>query len=398
MGACFSQSTIDWDRDEVELNHFEIANAIGKGGFSRVKVVSYKRTGQEYALKFTEKKTIVRKGTAQNYIRERRILEELNHRYIANLRWAFQDSKYLYFVLDLMLGGDMRFHHDRNKCLGEQTIKIWAAQIICALGYIHSKGIMHRDLKMDNILLNSQGHAHITDFNCATWFKDRRKRTTVTGTRRYMSPEMLSKKGYSWEVDYWGLGNIVYEMLFFRFPFGYKVKSEEELRKAILEDGLKFPSNANEVCSQEGQDFIRGLLQKDPSRRLGCRGIHRGQEDITKHPWFANIDWSKIRNGQYVSGFVPDPQAFNFSINHELDEFMAAEKPLTQNRKRQKPRDPTTLNDTERELEEEFTVYDYSKPKQPYNHMIVTSQPMSMVAHRSLANSTASLPRYSEAS
>lgn len=312
------------------------------------------------------------------------------------MRWAFQDSKYLYFVIDLMLGGDLRYHHDRNKSLGERTIKIWVAQIISALCYIHSNGIIHRDIKMDNILLDSNGFAHITDFNCACWFKGRHKRTTVSGTRRYMAPEMLSGKGYSWEIDYWGLGNIIYEMFFYRFPFGYGAKTDGELKQSIIEDEVKFPPNADKICSPEGQEFIKGLLQKDPTKRLGCRGIHRGQEDIGKHPWFADIDWEKIANGQCVSGFVPDPKAFNFSISHELDEFMAAEKPLTQNQKRQRPRDIGTLTEAERELELDFKVYDYTKPKQnqsPYGD----TPPMIANPIYSLANSHASLPNYAEA-
>jgi serine/threonine kinase 32 len=128
---------------------------------------------------------------------------------------------------------------------------------------------------MDNVLLDLNGHAHITDFNCATVFRPGEWRHNHHGTRRYMgkpfhivsipptkngkAPEMVQKLGYDWRADFWNLGNLVYELFFYRHPFGYKMKTTAEIDKSIVEDELQFPPNAEELCSPECIDFIKGV-------------------------------------------------------------------------------------------------------------------------------------------
>jgi serine/threonine kinase 32 len=151
-----------------------------------------------------------------NILSERRLLEQIDFNLIVNLRYAFQDDENLFMVLDLMLGGDLRFHLDRLGCLPEEHVQFYAAQLALSLHYLHSRNIIHRDLKPDNILLDERGHAHLTDFNIAVRLSRQRKRPlmSVAGSLAYISPEILQKQGYTYSVDWWSLGIVIYELLY----------------------------------------------------------------------------------------------------------------------------------------------------------------------------------------
>lgn len=152
----------------------------------QVRIVKHKQTKALYALKYVDKDKCIRKRAAVNTIQERNILEELKHDFIVNLRYAFQDDDVCFFVLDLMLGGDLRQHYKFEGRFSEEVVRFWFAELSGAIAYMHSKRIVHRDIKPDNILLDAYGHVHLTDFNIAVRFEDNKPITGVAGSVAYM--------------------------------------------------------------------------------------------------------------------------------------------------------------------------------------------------------------------
>ncbi|THV07983.1 kinase-like protein [Dendrothele bispora CBS 962.96] len=375
MGAiccCFSEP-VDFD-SEVNLYHFDLHRAVGKGAFGKVRVVEHKRTKKLYALKYINKAQCIKQKAVANVIQERRLLEEIDHNFVVNLRYAFQDDENCFFVLDLMLGGDLRFHLERRGHIPESIVKFWVAELSSGLAYLHKQRIVHRDLKPDNILLDAEGHAHLTDFNVAIHFSERRLHTSVAGSMAYMAPQVLSRKGYSYEIDYWSLGITAYELLFHRRPFDGR--DAHRMTQSILKDPLKFPSDSRDKLSNEGVSALKQFMKRDPTKRLGCRPGGRGMEDIRRHPWFSSLDWEKLENKELVPPFVPDMKQANFDVSHELDEFLMVEKPLTHT-KRKANVDPEKLKPELRELEEQFTIYDFSSSHRmsyyPHNQPVTIS-------------------------
>lgn len=175
-------------------------------------------------------------------------------------------------VLDLMLGGDLRFHLDRQGQMPENVVKFYVAELALGLDYLHRKGIVHRyvavcrsadvqsDLKPDNVLLDEKGHAHLTDFNIAVHFTERRALTSVAGSMAYMAPEVLAKRGYFATIDWWSLGVVAYELLFGKRPF--RGKTNSSLTNAILKSTYQFPDLAaseTTVISPEAFNLIAGV-------------------------------------------------------------------------------------------------------------------------------------------
>ncbi|EIW57257.1 kinase-like protein [Trametes versicolor FP-101664 SS1] len=374
--ACCCSEPINFDGD-VDLYHFNLHRAVGKGAFGKVRVVEHKKSKKLYALKYMEKAKCIKQKAVANIIQERRLLEEVDHPFVVNLRYAFQDDENCFFVLDLMLGGDLRFHLERLKYIPEEVVRFWMAELSCALEYLHRQRIMHRDLKPDNILLDAMGHAHITDFNVAIHYSERRLHTSVAGSMAYMAPEVIGRMGYTWCADWWSLGVVAWELLFHRRPFDGR--SSEKMKHSILKDQVRLPSNAKEKCSKEGQRFLLSLLDRNPKTRLACKDLESGIEEVRNHPWMAGIDWDSLENKDVQPPFVPDMKKANFDVSHELDEFLMVEKPLTHQKRKQLHPDLEKMKPELRQLEEQFTLYDFSKNRRMsyYPH----NQPITSVGH-----------------
>jgi len=374
MGCCFSEP-IDFE-GEVNLYHFDLHRAVGKGAFGKVRVVEHKQTKKLYALKYVDKAKCIRQKAVANVIQERRLLEEIDHVFIVNMRYAFQDDENCFFVLDLMLGGDLRFYLQHRGQIQEDVLRFWVAELACGLDYLHQKRIIHRDLKPDNILISEAGHAHLTDFNVAIHYSERRLHTSVAGSMAYMAPEVIGRKGYTWYIDWWSLGVTAYELLFQKRPFDGR--TTEKMTNSITKDLLTFPDDALSKCSPDGMNFLTSLMDRNTNTRLGCRSLRDSLDAIRQHPWFKDINWDILETKEARPPYVPDLKQANFDVTFELDEFLMVEKPLTHT-KRKANADLDKLKPELRHLEEHFTVYDFTRTKRmsyyPHNQPIVAALP-----------------------
>ncbi|CAG8600156.1 15701_t:CDS:2, partial [Cetraspora pellucida] len=337
MGSgCCKEEEIDFDAE-------------GKGAFGKVRVVQHKKSKVIYALKYINKAKCIKMRAVENIIQERRLLEEIEYPLVCNLRYAFQDDENLFMVLDLMLGGDLRFHLERQACMKEDVVKFYVAEVSLGLNYLHAKKIVHRDLKPDNVLLDEKGHAHLTDFNIAVHFNERKPLTSVAGSMAYM--------GYLDSVDWWSLGVIMYELLFSKRPF--RGKSNAQLTQAILHEPLQFPDNVYDMVSRECIDCLKRFCERDISKRLGCGP--NGIEDIKRHPWFKDIEWDKLDTKQAKAPFIPDSKRANFDATHELEELLLEDNPLKAKKRANPNQDLSELSKEMRMMEEKFLIYDFTK-------------------------------------
>ncbi|KAJ9206710.1 hypothetical protein DTO166G4_2909 [Paecilomyces variotii] len=347
--------------DEVNLNHFRLLRVVGKGAFGKVRIVERKDTGLTFALKYIRKEEVVRSESVRNIIRERRMLEHLNHPFLCNLRYSFQDIEYIYIVVDLMNGGDLRFHISR-KSFTEEAVRFWMAELGCALRYIHGQGIVHRDVKPDNVLLDSEGHVHLADFNVASDFKPSKPLTSKSGTLAYLAPEVYEGNGYLCEVDWWSLGVTFYECIYNKRPFDGR--SQESLSENVIRAQPKYYVT-NPAVSVPCLRAMAALMEKDRSKRIGAAGF----ETFTSHPFFAELDFEELERKQIPPIFTPSSEKTNFDATYDLEELLLEEAPLEARARRQKPRAELREDATAKEIREDelhrmietmFEPFDYT--------------------------------------
>ncbi|XP_039032555.1 serine/threonine-protein kinase tricornered-like [Hibiscus syriacus] len=329
------------------VEDFELLTMIGKGAFGEVRVCREKTTGQVFAMKKLKKSEMLRRGQVEHVKAERNLLAEVDSNCIVKLYYSFQDDDdgYLYLVMEYLPGGDMMTLLMRKDILTEDEARFYVAETVLAIESIHKHNYIHRDIKPDNLLLDRYGHLRLSDFglckplDCSTiqendftvggntnevggngerssvskrtqqeklehWQKNRKTLAYSTvGTPDYIAPEVLLKKGYGMDCDWWSLGAIMFEMLVGYPPF-YSDDSMSTCRKIVnWRTHLKFPEEAK--LSAEATDLISKLLC-DVNHRLGSNGAG----EIKEHPWFQGVDWDRIY--EIDAAFIPE-------VNDELD-------------------------------------------------------------------------------
>ncbi|KAL3453113.1 kinase-like domain-containing protein [Aspergillus insuetus] len=349
--------------NEVNLNHFRLLRVVGKGAFGKVRIVEKKDTGLTFALKYIRKEEVVRSESVRNIIRERRMLEHLNHPFLCNLRYSFQDIEYIYIVVDLMNGGDLRFHISR-KCFTEDAVRFWLAELGCALRYIHSQGIIHRDVKPDNVLLDSEGHVHLADFNVASDFRPGKPLTSKSGTLAYLAPEVYEGGGYYFEVDWWSLGVTFYECIYNKRPF--EGRSQDVLSENIKRAQPKY-FVTNPAVSIPCLRAMSALIEKDRSRRIGAISF----ESFTSHQFFADIDFAALERKEIPPVFRPSSDKTNFDATYDLEELLLEEAPLEARARRQKPRAELRDDATAKEIREDELHRLIETMFEPFDYTIV---------------------------
>ncbi|KAM0273196.1 hypothetical protein ACHAQH_008431 [Verticillium albo-atrum] len=350
---------VDMD-GEVNLNHFRLLRVVGRGAFGKVRIVERKDTNLSFALKYIRKDEVVRSESVRNIIRERRMLEHVNHPFICNLRYSFQDIEYMYLVVDLMSGGDLRFHISR-KTFTEDAVRFWIGELGCALRYIHGQGIIHRDVKPDNVLLDADGHVHLTDFNVASDVIPGKVLTSKSGTLAYLAPEVYAGKGYDVRADWWSLGVLFYECIYNKRPFDGS--SESTLSNQIQSASPKYPITSPPV-SLPCLYAIRDALEPNREKRLGSTW-----ESFINHEFFAVLNFDHLEQKRIDPVFVPASDKTNFDATYDLEELLLEEAPLEARARRQKPRERLKEDASDKEIREDelyrmiesdFKPFDYT--------------------------------------
>lgn len=366
MGAIQSNRKPSYDvNGEVNFDHFQILRAIGKGAFGKVCIVQKKDTKDMYAMKYMNKSACIKKDAVRNVLRELEILKSLEHPFLVNLWFAFQDEEDMFMVVDLLLGGDIRYHLQQVTKFDESRVKLYLCELGSALGYLRTKKVIHRDLKPDNLLLDEKGHVHLTDFNIATILEDGKLATSMSGTKPYMAPEIFAAaskevKGYSFGVDWWSLGVCIYEILRSKRPYEIHASTSlSDVQHIFTSESVHYPTS----WSRDMVHVLQRLLQQDPKKRLD------NLELLKKERLLADVDWEAVEAVNIQPGFVPPKDHLNCDPTYELEEMIIEAKPLHKKKKRLKKLSTKTDNDEEmdpvqvclEEIKRDFKLYNRKK-------------------------------------
>eukprot|EP00743_Colponemidia_sp_Colp-15_P003298 GILK01003562.1.p1 GENE.GILK01003562.1~~GILK01003562.1.p1 ORF type:complete len:391 (+),score=80.30 GILK01003562.1:196-1368(+) len=311
MGLCSSKSSEPYDPNIVSKSHFENLRVVGQGGFGKVRAVEKKGSDKKlFALKELSKYEILAKKSLSMVFNERNILTKIKNHYIINMYYCFQDDANLYVVMDLMLGGDLRFHLKKDGRFTEDKSKFYIACTIKALEYLHSQNILHRDIKPDNIVMDSEGYVHLTDMGVAAMLDASGKVVDTSGTLGYMPLEVLERRPHGFAADFFALGVMAYEFMKGKRP--YSGHTKEDFKKAMLRE-VDVTSSS---WSADGTDFVKQLLVPNPEQRLGAKGA----QQLMDHPWFKNFDWAALDNRTMKAPIIPDTTVANFDGSYDLQD------------------------------------------------------------------------------
>uniref|UniRef100_A0A674NMX9 protein kinase C n=1 Tax=Takifugu rubripes TaxID=31033 RepID=A0A674NMX9_TAKRU len=277
------------------LPDFELIRVIGRGSYAKVLLVRLKKNEQMYAMKVV-KKELVHDDEDIDWVQtEKHVFEQASaNPFLVGLHSCFQTQSRLFLVIEYVKGGDLMFHMQRQRKLPEEHARFYAAEICIALNFLHEKGIIYRDLKLDNVLLDHEGHVKLTDYGmCKEGIQPGDTTSTFCGTPNYIAPEILRGEDYGFSVDWWALGVLMFEMMAGRSPFDIitdnpDMNTEEYLFQVILEKPIRIPRS----LSVKAASVLKGFLNKDPKDRLGCQA-QMGFTDIKSHTFFRSIDWDQ---------------------------------------------------------------------------------------------------------
>ncbi|KAJ2406598.1 Serine/threonine kinase, partial [Coemansia sp. RSA 2530] len=331
---------------KVGINDFKFVKVLGKGNFGKVMLSEEVGSSKLYAIKVLKKEFIVENDEFDSTRSEKRVLLIANqerHPFLIGLHSCFQTSNHIFFVTEYISGGDLMMHVQKLGSFGERRAKFFACEILLGLAYFHKVGIIYRDLKLDNILLDKDGHVKIADYGlCKENMGYGQTTITFCGTPEFMAPEIVLEQRYGRAVDWWAFGVLIYEMILGTSPF--HGEDENEIFDSILEDEILYPVR----MSRDSVFICQALLEKDPSKRLGSGP--NDADDIMKHSFFTGINWDDVLNKKIPPPYVPDIRG-RFDVSNFDPEFTNEKPGLT----------PTNTI-IEAHDQKEFSDFDYVSP------------------------------------
>ncbi|XP_036597058.1 serine/threonine-protein kinase N1 isoform X3 [Trichosurus vulpecula] len=284
----------------LSLNDFKFLAVLGRGHFGKVLLSEYLPSGELFAVKALKKGDIVARDEVESLMCEKRILAAVTgagHPFLVNLFGCFQTPEHVCFVMEYAAGGDLMLHI-HSDVFTEPRAVFYSACVVLGLQFLHDHKIVYRDLKLDNLLLDTEGYVKIADFGlCKEGMGFGDRTSTFCGTPEFLAPEVLTDTSYTRAVDWWGLGVLLYEMLVGESPF--PGDDEEEVFDSIVNDEVRYPR----FLSTEAIGIMRRLLRRNPERRLGSG--ERDAEDVKKQPFFRTLGWEALLARQLPPPFVP---------------------------------------------------------------------------------------------
>ncbi|KAL0696991.1 hypothetical protein Bca4012_064171 [Brassica carinata] len=309
-------------RDRISIDDFEEIKEISRGAYGRVLLAKKRTTGDIFAIKVLKKSDMIRKNAVERILAERDILINVHNPFVVRFFYSFTCRENLYLVMEYVNGGDFFSLLKGIGCLEEPVARVYIAEVVLALEYLHSEGVVHRDLKPDNLLMAHDGHVKLTDFGLSEvglidstgdlsgpvlseekpklqTSEHKFERRSARGTPDYLAPEILLGTGHGATADWWSVGIILFEFIVGVPPFN--ADNPEQIFDNILDRKIPWPSIPEEM-TYEARDLIDRLLTKDPHQRLGARGA----AEVKQHIFFKDINWDTLP--EQKATFVPDTE------------------------------------------------------------------------------------------
>nr|XP_019601674.1 PREDICTED: serine/threonine-protein kinase N1 isoform X2 [Rhinolophus sinicus] len=329
-------------KSPLTLEDFKFLAVLGRGHFGKVLLSEFRPSGELFAIKALKKGDIVARDEVESLMCEKRILAAVTnagHPFLVNLFGCFQTPEHVCFVMEYSAGGDLMLHI-HSDVFSEPRAVFYSACVVLGLQFLHEHKIVYRDLKLDNLLLDTEGYVKIADFGlCKEGMGYGDRTSTFCGTPEFLAPEVLTDTSYTRAVDWWGLGVLLYEMLVGESPF--PGDDEEEVFDSIVNDEVRYPR----FLSAEAIGIMRRLLRRNPERRLGSS--ERDAEDVKKQPFFRTLGWDALLARRLTPPFVPTLSGRTDVSN--FDEEFTGEAPTLS-----PPRDARPLTATEQAAFRDF--------------------------------------------
>nr|XP_046912754.1 putative protein kinase C delta type homolog isoform X1 [Dermatophagoides farinae]XP_046912761.1 putative protein kinase C delta type homolog isoform X2 [Dermatophagoides farinae] len=317
---------------EYGIDDFRFLTLLGRGSFGKVMLAELINHDCHFAVKCLKKETVIEDDDVESIMIERKVLAYgTSHPFICKLFCTFQTESHLFFSMELCSGGDLMFHVQKEGKFSENKAKFYSSEMICALWFLHKRGIIYRDLKLDNVMVANDGHIRLVDFGMCVgkMYREEFLPSNFCGTPEYMAPEIIKGIKYNHSVDYWALGVVIYEMCVGTSPFNGT--DEDELLWNVCNTEVHYPK----FLSEQVKNLIVLLLKKNPQERLGSPNSTAGE--IVQQSWYHGVQWDMVEKCRCKPPFIPqlahdaDVSYFDQYFTKEIPCITPCEKPINEN-------------------------------------------------------------------